>query len=106
MSKHILARSEMLTLLAVEHLSRRSNEYAIVFSDLTMPFMSGCEFIKQVRAVYSKIVTFVITVFDGIKDINNDMSYDPTLIKLDGFIQKPILLDDLCRIVGSRNRVE
>jgi DNA-binding NtrC family response regulator len=64
----------MLTLLAVEHLSRRSNEYAIVISDLTMPFMSGCEFIKQVRAVYPKIVTFVITALDGINDINNDMS--------------------------------
>ncbi len=90
-------------LLAVEHFSRRSNEYAIVISDLTMPFMSGIELIKQVRAVNPEIVTFVITASDGIKDINKDLLYDSTLIELDGLIQKPILLDDLCKIVGSRN---
>jgi CheY-like chemotaxis protein len=89
-------------LLAVEHFSRRSLEYGIVISDMMMPFMSGIEFIKQVRAINPEIVTFVITALDGIKDVNKDILYDSTLIELDGFIQKPILLDDLCRIVGSR----
>jgi len=92
-------------LLAVEHFSRHSHDYGIIISDMTMPFMSGFEFIKQVRAVNPETVTFVITASDSIKDINKDILYDSTLIELDGFIQKPVLLDDLCRIVGSRNRV-
>lgn len=89
-------------LLAVEHFSRHSHEYGIVISDMMMPFMSGFEFIKRVRAVNPEIVTFVITALDVIKDISKDILYDSTLIELDGFIQKPILLDDLCRIVGTR----
>jgi CheY-like chemotaxis protein len=89
-------------LLAVEHFSRRSHEYGIVISDMMMPFMSGFEFIKQVRAVNPEIVTFVITALDVIKDISKDILYDSAIIELDGFIQKPILLDDLCRIVGTR----
>jgi len=93
-------------LLAVEHLSLRSNDYGIVISDMAMPFMSGIEFIKQVRAFNPEIVTFVITVSDSINDINKDMLYNSTLIELDGCIQKPISLDDLCRIVGSRSRGE
>ncbi|MGI0044427.1 MAG: response regulator, partial [Nitrososphaeraceae archaeon] len=93
-------------LLAVEHFSRHSHEYGIVISDMMMPFMSGFEFIKQVRVVNPEIVTFVITASEEIKDINKDVLYDSTLIELDGFIQKPILLDDLCRIVGNRDRVE
>jgi len=92
-------------LLAVEHFSRHSHDYGIIISDMTMPFMSGFEFIKQVRAVNPETVTFVITASDSIKDINKDILYDSTLIELDGFIQKPVLLDDLCRTVGSRNRV-
>jgi CheY-like chemotaxis protein len=93
-------------LLAVEHFSRRSNEYGIMTSDMMMPFMSGIEFIKHVRSFNPEIVTFVITALDSIKDINRDMLNDSTLIELDDFIQKPILLDELCRMVESRSRVE
>ena len=90
-------------LLAVEHFTRRSHEYGIVISDMIMPAMSGFEFLKQVRAISPEIVTFVITASELIKDINRDILYDSTLIELEGFIQKPVLLEDLCRIVGSRN---
>src|ERR687897_1255737 len=93
-------------LLAVEHFSRRSHEYGIVISDMIMPFMSGFEFIKQVRTFNPEIVIFVITASECIKDINKDLVYDSTLIELDGLIQKPILLDDLCRIVGTEIKLE
>lgn len=93
-------------LLAVEHFSQYSHEYGIVISDLEMRFMSGFEFIKQIRAINPEIVTFIITAPDNIKDANKDLLCDSTLIELDGVIQKPILKDDLCKIVRSRNRVE
>lgn len=89
-------------LLAVEHFSRRSHEYGIVISDMMMPFMSGFEFIKQVTTVNPEIVTFVMSASDSIKDINKDVLYSSALIELDGFIQKPISLIDLCRKVGNR----
>jgi two-component SAPR family response regulator len=64
-----------------------------------MTFMSGLEFLKRVQAVNPEIVTFIITSSDSIKDTNKDMLYDSTLIEVDGIIQKPILSNDLCRMV-------
>lgn len=61
-------------LLAVEHFSRHSHDYGIIISDMTMPFMSGFDFIKQVRAVSPETVTFVITASDSIKDIILNLS--------------------------------
>lgn len=90
--------------LAAEHLSLHSHEYGIVISGMmmmmmTMTFMSGMEFLKRVQAVNPEIVTFIITSSDSIKDTNKDMLYDSTLIEVDGIIQKPILSNDLCRMV-------
>jgi CheY-like chemotaxis protein len=93
-------------LMAAEHFTRYPHEYGIIISDMMMPFMSGLEFMRQLRIVNPEVVTFVITTAAAIKDINKDMIYDPTLIELDGLIQKPILPDDLCRIVRrGKNRV-
>lgn len=88
-------------LLAVEHLNRHSNDYGIVISGMTMTFMSGLEFIKQVQAVNPEIVTFIMTSSDGIKDTNKDMLYDSNIIEVDGIIHKPILSNDLCRTVAQ-----
>ncbi len=74
----------------------------IVISDMILPSMSGLEFIKKVRSVNPETVTFVITASDNIKDFDKNMLYDSTLIELDGIIRKPILLDDLCRLVGRK----
>lgn len=83
-----------------EHLSLHSHEYGIVISGMMMmTFMYGLEFLKRVQAVNPEIVTFIITSSDSIKDTNKDMLYDSTLIEVDGIIQKPILSNDLCRMV-------
>lgn len=86
-------------LLALDHFKGHSHDYGIVISDMIMPTMSGLEFIREVRSVNPETVTFVITASDNTKDINKDMLYDSTLLELDGVIHKPILLDDLCRLV-------
>jgi DNA-binding NtrC family response regulator len=87
-------------LLALEHFIRMTT--LIVISDMILPSMSGLEFIKKVRSVNPETVTFVITASDNIKDFDKNMLYDSTLIELDGIIRKPILLDDLCRLVGRK----
>lgn len=88
-------------LLAVEHFTQHSHDYGIVISDMTMPSMSGLEFIKQVKSMNPDIASFILTALDSswIKDNQKEMLYESTLIELDGIIQKPILLNDLCRLV-------
>jgi CheY-like chemotaxis protein len=89
-------------LLALDHFRRHSHDYGRVISDMILPSMSGFEFIKNIRILNPETVTFIITASDDIEDISKDLLYDSTVLELDGFIHKPILLDELSRTVGKR----
>lgn len=91
-------------LLALDQFRRHSHDYGIVISDMTLPTMSGLEFIKNIRILNPEIVTFIITALDNIKEFSTDLLYDSTVLQLDGIIHKPILFADLCRSVGKRRR--
>jgi YesN/AraC family two-component response regulator len=52
-------------LLALEHFRKDFDKYALVVSDLRMPVMDGCEFIKQVKEIKPQVKIFSMSAFDS-----------------------------------------
>ena len=50
-------------LLALEHFRKNFNKYALVVSDLRMPVMNGCQFIKQVKEIKPQVRIFSMSAF-------------------------------------------
>lgn len=84
-------------LLALEHFRKNFGKYALVVSDLRMPVMNGCEFVKQIKEIKPQVKVFFISAFE-IDDI--EFRSELPFVKVDEFIKKPILLEDFIRTVS------
>jgi DNA-binding NtrC family response regulator len=85
-------------LLALDHFQMNSERYGLVISDIRMPEISGYEFIKKVKDIKPIVKVFLMTAF-RIDDI--EYRRELPFIKVDEFIQKPILLEDFTSAVSK-----
>ena len=82
--------------LALEHFSINPKRYSLVISDIRMPSMNGFEFVKKVKQIKPEVNVFLMTAFE----INEaEFKRELPSIKIDEFIQKPIPLEKLYRLV-------
>jgi len=73
-----------------------SKDYTLVISDIRMPAMNGFEFVRNIKEIKPKIKVLLMTAFD----INITIFSEELLAtKVNGFIQKPILLKELTTII-------
>jgi CheY-like chemotaxis protein len=84
-------------LLALEHFQLNSKHYGLILSDTRMPIMTGYEFARKVRKINSSTKLLLMSAFD----IDKDLSFSKLILsaKIDGFIQKPISVNELIIVI-------
>jgi DNA-binding NtrC family response regulator len=79
-------------IMALEHFMINKEKYVLVISDLKMPALAGMELIKKLKNKNRFIRTILMTAFT----INDNLFREYAKNGLiNGFLQKPIRLDDL-----------
>jgi len=85
--------------MALEHFKINKENYVLVLSDLRMPGLTGMELIKSLKNMNRFVRTILMTAFT----INDDLFQEYAKKDLlDGFLQKPIHLDELCAEVNNQ----
>jgi two-component system, cell cycle response regulator CpdR len=86
-------------ILALEHFKVNHSTYSLVITDLRMPGMSGFEFLHNVKLVKPETKVILMSAFD-IKGNIEFTSYSRDNA-IEDFIQKPLAMKNLFRIVES-----
>lgn len=85
--------------MALEHFKLNKENYVLVISVLRMPGLTGTELIKKLKNVDPYVRTVLMTAFT----INDNLFQEYARKKLiNGFLQKPIRLDDLRAEVNNQ----
>jgi DNA-binding NtrC family response regulator len=85
---------------ALEHFTINRQAYTLIISDLRMPSITGMELIKMVKELNPYVRTILMTAF-AIDD--NDLFQEYTKRELiNGFLQKPIYLNDFLAEVNNQ----
>ncbi len=79
-------------ILALEHFLVNDHTYAAVICDSKMPGLNGMELLKKMKDLNHFVRTILITAYTLDQDLF--MQYEKMRI-INGFLQKPIRLDDL-----------
>ncbi len=79
-------------ILALEHFLVNDHTYAVVICDSKMPGLNGFELLIKMRGLNQFVRTILITAYELDQDLF--MQYAKKRI-INGFLQKPIRLDDL-----------
>lgn len=87
--------------LAFEHFRLNKHDYVLIISDLRMPGLSGIELIKLVKDTNSSVRTLLMTAFEV-----NDNIFQQYMKQniINGFLQKPISVNDLIKEVKNQIR--
>lgn len=85
--------------MALEHFKLNKENYVLVISDLRMPGLTGTELIKDLKKSNRFIRTILMTAF-----MTNDNLFQEFTKKelINGFLRKPIRLDDLRAEVNNQ----
>jgi CheY-like chemotaxis protein len=91
---HVYAFTDAL--LALEHFRLNCKHYILVLSDVRMPGMDGFEFVRKLKEINSTTKVLLMSAFE----INsNELSTALGSVHIDGFIQKPISMNELNSII-------
>ncbi len=77
---------------ALQNFQSNSESYSLILSDIRMPDMSGIRLARKVKEINPKVKVVLMTSFE-IKD--NEFSKVFPSLHVDGFVQKPIGMNDL-----------
>jgi DNA-binding NtrC family response regulator len=77
---------------ALQDFQSHSEDYCLMLSDIRMPGMSGIKLARKVKEINPKVKVILMTSFE-IKD--NEFSKVFPSTQVDGFAQKPIIIEDL-----------
>ena len=90
-------------LLALEHFRINCKKYSLIISDIRMPGINGFEFVRKIREIWPAVKILLMSAFE----INStELSAGLGENEIQGFIQKPIALDELGNIVQSQIKQE
>jgi DNA-binding response OmpR family regulator len=85
--------------LTLEHFRINCKRYSLIISDLRMPGINGFEFVRKIREIWPAVKILLMSAFE----INStELSAGLGENKVQGFIQKPIALDELGNIVRTQ----
>ncbi|HJT49467.1 MAG TPA: response regulator [Nitrososphaeraceae archaeon] len=85
--------------LALEHFRINCKSYSLIISDIRMPGINGFEFVRKIREIWPAVKVVLMSAFE----INStELSAGLRENIIQGFIQKPIALDELGSIVQSQ----
>ena len=84
---------------ALEHFAINRDTYVLIISDLRMPSINGMELIKNIKELNPFVRTILMTAY-AIKDELFQEYVKQEIIN--GFLQKPIHLEDLYAEVNSQ----
>jgi CheY-like chemotaxis protein len=91
---HVYAFTDAL--LALEHFRLNCKHYILVLSDVRMPGMDGFEFVRKLKEINSTTKVLLMSAFE----INStELSTALGSVHIDGFIQKPISMNELNSII-------
>jgi CheY-like chemotaxis protein len=91
---HVYAFTDPL--LALEHFKLNCKDYILVLSDVRMPGMDGFEFVRKLKEINSTTKVLLMSAFE----INSDiLSTALGSVQVNGFIQKPLSLNELKSII-------
>jgi len=88
-------------LLALEHFQMNDRTYVLVISDFRMPGLNGMELLKKMKESNKSVRTILMTAF-AVDDILFKQYSKIEIIN--GFLQKPIRLNDLRNEVNTQLR--
>lgn len=90
---------------ALENFQSNSKDYCLMLSDIRMPDISGIKLARKVKEINPEVKVVLMTSFE-IRD--NEFSKVFTSTQVDGFVQKPIgindLTDKILDIIGETKR--
>ncbi|HSA72946.1 MAG TPA: response regulator [Nitrososphaeraceae archaeon] len=78
--------------VALEHFKINAEKYILVISDLRMPALTGMELIKELKTMNQFVRTILMTAFMTEDELFQEYTKRELI---NGFLQKPIHLDDL-----------
>lgn len=78
--------------MALQHFKMNVEKYILVISDLRMPALTGMELIKELKTMNQFVRTILMTAFATEDDLFQDYAKKELI---NGFLQKPIHLNDL-----------
>ena len=85
--------------LALEHFRINCKSYSLIISDIRMPGINGFEFVRKIREIWPAVKILLMSAFE----INGtELSAGLRENVIQGFIQKPIALDELGNIVQTQ----
>lgn len=85
--------------LALEHFKINVEKYVLVISDLRMPVLTGMELMKELKKMNQFVRTILMTAFATEDELFQEYTKKELI---NGFIQKPIHLDDLRAEVNNQ----
>lgn len=85
--------------MALEHFIINKENYVLVISDLRMPALKGTELIRKLKIMNPYVRTILMTAFSIDDDLFQE---DAKKGMINGFLQKPIRLDDLRAEVNNQ----
>jgi DNA-binding NtrC family response regulator len=90
---------------ALQNFQSNSEDYCLMLSDIRMPGISGIKLARKVKEINPNVKVILMTSFE-IKD--NEFSKVFPSTHVDGFVQKPIVINDLANkiwdIIGEIKR--
>jgi DNA-binding NtrC family response regulator len=90
---------------ALQEFESNSKDYSLILSDIRMPALSGIQLARKVKEINPDIKVVLMTSFE-IRD--NEFSKVFPSMHVDGFVQKPISMNDLTNkilsIIGEAKR--
>jgi DNA-binding NtrC family response regulator len=86
-------------IIALEHITINKDAYVLIISDLRMPGLNGIELMKKAKNLNHKVRTLLMTAFEI-----SDKKFKEYIMQeiINGFLQKPIRIDDLCLEVNKQ----
>src|SRR5918996_841675 len=88
--------------LALEHYIKNKENYALIFSDMRMPTMSGLELLKKVKELNPHVRTILVSAYN--MQVN---SLFQTYLKegaIDSVIEKPVTINRFCQKVRDEGQ--
>ncbi len=90
---------------ALQNFQSNSEDYCLILSDIRMPELSGIQLARKVKEINPNVKVVLMTSFE-IRD--NEFSKVFPSVQVDGFVQKPVGINDLTNkilsIIGETKR--
>jgi len=86
---------------AIERFREQPQKYALVISDIRMPGMNGYELVEKLKSINPNVRVLLMSAFE----LKTEYEEKSKALKLDGFLQKPIRVQQILVQVEKHREV-